>query len=136
MKKNKHLVIAGIALVVVGIACFVWYLADKGVFASILGKRNTIDSENKQTNNTPVPTDAFPLRKGSSGTNVRRLQEKLNAAIVYFLASRPFMYDGKQLTKIEADGVFGKKTQAAVNWYYMINKAEVTEAEFNQIKGK
>lgn len=137
MKQNKHLVIVGVALVIVGIACLMWHLANKGVFASILGKKNTgVHKNDGQANsNVPVSTDTFPLRKGSRGNNVKRLQLALNGAIAFLMPARPFLYDGKQRTSIAVDGVWGDETQAAVNWYYMLNKVEVTEAELSRIKG-
>lgn len=131
---NKTLFIGGLVVAVFGLAGLVWWLHKEGIFTSFRGKKTT-DTTTPATNSVAVPTDAFPLRRGSKGANVRRLQSALNSAIVFLMPARPFLYNGRQRTSIAVDGVWGNETQAAVNWYYMLNKVEITEAELSQIKG-
>lgn len=134
MKINKHLVWSGVAVVSVGVACLVWYLVNRGVLAFWRSKKPT-GTTTPAVNSVSVLTDAFPLRYGSRGANVKRLQTALNRAIVFLMPARPFLIDGKQRTSIAVDGVWGDETRAAVNWYYMFNKVEITEAELSRIKG-
>ncbi len=53
---------------------------------------------------TTEPYPGFPLRLGSRGEEVRRVQEYLNAVSVAY----------PQIPALEADGIFGPATQAAV----------------------
>lgn len=51
----------------------------------------------------PIPTDSFPLKKGSRGPNVKALQDALIAS-----------YGASILPKYGADGDFGSETEAAL----------------------
>jgi len=60
---------------------------------------------------------AFPLQKGSKGTNVKALQEVLNS---------------KFNAKLTTDGSFGSKTETALK--AATGKISITESEFNALK--
>lgn len=136
MKKNKKtLIIAGVVIIVSGLIALFWTLWQDGVISSVLKKKNPRLPQNNTTP-VPVPTDMFPLKLGCRGENVRKLQRKLSAVLEYFAFARPFIYNGKKTTKLKVDGVFGSMTQAAVEWWFMIKKSEVSEAEMNNIKAK
>ncbi len=135
---NKTLFISGLIVVAFGLVALVLWLQKEGVFSRLFIKKansSIASGSGSRSSGSALPTDTFPLRKGSRGENVKRLQTALNKAIAFLMPARPFLYKGKQLTSIGVDGVFGNETQAAVNWYYMLNKVEVTEAELSQIKG-
>ena len=136
MKKNKKtLIIAGVVIIVSGVIALFWTLWQDGFFASVL-KKKTPHLPQNNTTPVPVPTDMFPLKLGSRGENVKRLQLRLSAVLEYFAFARPFIYNGKKTTKLRADGIFGSMTQAAVEWWFMTKKSEVSEAEMNNIKAK
>lgn len=136
MKKNKKtLIIAGVVIIVSGVIALFWTLWQDGVFASVLKKKTPRLPQNNTTP-VPVPTDMFPLKLGSRGENVKKLQLRLCAVLEYFAFARPFIYNGKKTTKLKVDGIFGSMTQAAVEWWFMTKKSEVSEAEMNNIKAK
>lgn len=132
---NKHLLIAGIIILVSGLAALGYWLWKDGIVRSILKGRQP-SSPLGDGGNAPdsVPTDLFPLHRGSVGKNVKTLQRALNAAIAYFIPARPFVYRGKQRSAIAVDGVWKDETQAAVNWFYMIDKKQITEAELRRLQ--
>lgn len=132
---NKHLLIAGIIILVSGLAALGYWLWKDGIVSSMLKGRQP-SSPSGDGGNAPstVPTDLFPLRRGSIGSNVKALQRALNAAIAYFIPARPFVYRGKQRSAIAVDGVWKDETQAAVNWFYMIDKKQITEAELRRLQ--
>jgi len=132
---NKHLLIAGIIILVSGLAALGYWLWKDGIVSSILKGRQP-SSPLGDGGNAPdtVPTDLFPLRRGSVGKNVKTLQRALNAAIAHFIPARPFIYRGVQKTSIAVDGVWKDETQAAVNWFYMIDKKQITEAELRRLQ--
>ena len=132
-KHNKHILIAGIIILVSGLAALGYWLWKDGIVSSILKGRQP---SSPLGGNAPdsVPTDLFPLHRGSVGKNVKTLQRALNAAIAYFIPARPFVYRGKQRSAIAVDGVWKDETQAAVNWFYMIDKKQITEAELRRLQ--
>ena len=73
---------------------------------------------------------AFPLKKGSSGTNVSELQQKLNSRM-QLLVVTPFTYNGVEKKSIAVDGIFGSETEAAVKW--ALGTTSVTEKQFNSL---
>lgn len=135
-RDNKILLVGGCIVLVFGLVGLVWWLYKEGVFVRLFAKERGGYGSNVYEGGTIVSAaDTFPLRKGSRGNNVKRLQSALNGAIAFLMPARPFLYNGKQRTSIAVDGVWGDETQAAVNWYYMLNKVEITEVELSRIKG-
>ena len=70
--------------------------------------------------------DPFPLKLGSSGTYVVRLQKHLNRLIENSNATGSGIWSDPFLIE---DGIFGSKTEAEVRRYYSTN--EVSRELFN-----
>jgi peptidoglycan hydrolase-like protein with peptidoglycan-binding domain len=113
--KKKVLMIAaiGVPLIIGG------YLIYKSLFAQKAGNGKT-DLPKPKPNPTPTPTQSdYPIQQGSKGDLVKNLQVLLNAA-----GASPALV---------VDGVFGKKTEAAL--LQIGNRTKVTdESDFNSLK--
>lgn len=77
-------------------------------------------NKNKNTGtNEPELSTKFPLRKGSSGEEVIKIQQ-------YILSKNPGL-----LPKYGADGIWGSETESAV--VQLFGKNEITEVEYKSI---
>lgn len=76
-------------------------------------------NKNKDVTNESELSSQFPLRKGSSGEEVRKIQE-------YILTKNPGL-----LPKYGADGQWGSETESAV--VQLFGKSEITEVEYKSI---
>lgn len=86
----------------------------------------------KRKKNSKQPTlpivseDALPislsttkiLQYGSHGEDVKRLQKFLNEQLALLIWKGLPTVNGKQITKLSVDGIFGDETQAVVKWYF------------------
>lgn len=113
--KSKYTIWVIVAIVV-AVLVFFYFKSKKKKSEPIpeASNKSSVNSVKKK----PSP-DAFPLRKGSSGENVRKLQELLNLKI------KPPM------VMLIADGVFGEKTEEALVRYFGIDY--LTEDNYNRL---
>lgn len=72
---------------------------------------------------TASSTDGFPLKKGSSGERVRKLQAHINKMWGLTPVSRDYM-------PLAEDGIFGVKTEAACKLF--LGTESVSESWYNQ----
>lgn len=143
MKKlNKQTIIVFVAcLLLIGgtIGFLVWY--DKK-------KKSTATGEEKQTGDGPgistgnTVKKVFPLKLNSNNSYVKDLQKKLNAALAgaiqynnYAIVKNELpVYNGKTITALVVDGIFGNQTLAVVRWWFKdVSKTNVKEDEFYSI---
>ena len=109
MKKKKVLII--LAVLILGITTFFVVKRYLGNKASATNGDTNGNGDN-QGSSTPN-TEAFPLKRGSQGAEVRHLQRWLNASGPY----PPYQNLDSQLqphNAINVDGIFGPKTEAAL----------------------
>mgnify|MGYP001027931261 CR=1 FL=1 len=117
MSKRKKTIIGIIAFLI--IALILW-------FAFKPAKSKTEDAAiiPDVTPTPPVNLDAFPLKVGSKGNNVRRLQMALNRI-------------GGGTNKIAEDGVFGNQTRLKVLTTLATSSynagPEITESQLNEL---
>lgn len=138
MNKKKYIRVAGIIIVVAGVVGVAFWLWKDGVLGRLFSSSATAQDGTPQSGGgaatgQKAATDAFPLRRGSRGANVRRLQELLNNAILMLSTIKPFRYMNRIMKSIAVDGVWGPATQAAVDWFYYGKKNKITQEEFNQM---
>ena len=89
------------------------------VILVLIFKKRKVSAQNSATNleKTNIQMDAdFPLKKGSNGIQVSRLQKTLNS-----------VYDAN----LVVDGAFGENTQKAVERYLLVTEIDITL--YNQI---
>jgi peptidoglycan hydrolase-like protein with peptidoglycan-binding domain len=86
-------------------------------------KQKAAEEENDTTaDNETVVNANFPLKKGSKGEYVRRLQQHLNNS----LKNNFVLY----ISYLEEDGIFGAKTEELLYTFYQVKK--VSEEMFKQ----
>lgn len=128
MKTGKKILIIVIALILIAvIAYFIFFRKPK--------QDNTVVSGSPSPTPNPVPSpsgsttvggpvSAFPLKKGSTGENVRRLQIALNLI-------------DKNGTDISQDGIYGNQTYDKILTVLPTNAynvgGEITETQLNKI---
>ncbi len=66
------------------------------------------------------PVSVFPLKKGSQGEEVRKLQHYLNSCLAYYLV----------LTPLDEDGIFGAKTEGMC--VTITGSREISQEFYNQ----
>lgn len=71
---------------------------------------------------------ASTLQYGSRGDEVKRLQQFLNAQLVMLVWRGLPTYNGKEISKLDEDGIFGARTLAVVKWYF--NSTSVRTNQF------
>lgn len=109
MKKvNKNIVLIVLIALLLIAAIIVTYF--------IMRKKQS-QSSNVQTT-TSDSTTPTTLRYGSRGDDVKRLQEYLNSQLSLMIWRGYPTYNGQEIKKLTVDGIFGSRTQAAVEWYF------------------
>ena len=106
-------IVISIALIAIVIGYYVW-VRKKGV------SNVTMDTQ-----------DDEELHYGSRGSDVKTLQEYLNAKLTFYYferGERP-TYNGSTLYSLTNDGIFGAKTLCAVKWWF--GKETVSKNELN-----
>ncbi len=71
------------------------------------------------------------LSYGSLGNAVKDLQSFLNAKLSFYAherGGRP-MYQGKELSSLVVDGIFGAKTQCATKWWFGKDSVQPSEIQ-------
>jgi len=106
---KKTLLILAV-LAVVGVV--VWHFVRQ--------RRNNAPSDKNNGSGSSAGTDAFPLRFGSRGDNVRRLQAHLNGLIdnannVFYGVSAPRVF-------LIVDGIWGPLTDAEVRRFLSVSE--------------
>lgn len=113
--KKKTLIIIVLALVVA--AAVVVYFVFKR--RNNNNNNNNPDNSNSTGGGTTGTNSGFPLKYGSRGENVKKLQRRLNEQLP---STTP---------QLVVDGIWGKKTEDAVKLVYGINV--ISESKFNDI---
>jgi hypothetical protein len=70
---------------------------------------------------TASGNDSFPLKRGSEGANVAKLQAALNR----------FYRTAMDFTPLDTDGAFGGKTEAALKRVYGVKKTEAVQGDID-----
>lgn len=89
----------------------------------IFGKKNGDRGAASGAANPGTPAavpSVFPLKKGSQGEEVRKLQHYLNGCLQYYLV----------LTPLDEDGIFGAKTEGIC--VTVTGSREITEEFYNK----
>lgn len=108
--KNKKVVILVVAIGIVALSYFLIKKKKAQKEADSLFNQSQSPSQ-------PVSNDEFPLKNGSKGDNVKKLQDYLNLNI------KPPM------AKLKVDGMFGPATEAALS--SVTSKKTMTKEDFN-----
>jgi hypothetical protein len=103
MEKNKKL----IASILIGTALLIGGIMGYGQW-----------KKNKSTGGLNIES-GFPLKMGSRGENVKKLQRYLNNKMP------------SPMKRLEIDGIFGELTEKAL--LAVANKNEINEREFNKL---
>lgn len=112
MKNSKPYIIAGIALLAVFLIYQVWQRMKGSTIFSGYTEPVVKAGDNKATITKPaVSSDAFPLKQGSKGDNVKLLQRTLGGLI--------------------QDGIFGQRTEEAL--FNKLGKMSITQAELDAL---
>lgn len=119
MKKNKKLLIilAVLILLLAGVA--VWYFA--------LRKKSTAPASLPEDGSDNNAVSSGVLSLGSRGDDVKRLQEFLNSQLSLLIWRDKPVCDGVEIKSLVEDGIFGKKTKAAVEWYFNSSTVNVNQ---------
>lgn len=114
MKRRWAIVIVLAVLVLAGLLVM---FGDK-----IFGQKNGDQGAASGTTDTGTLAVApiFPLKKGSRGEEVRKLQHYLNGCLQYYLV----------LTPLDEDGIFGAKTEGIC--VTVTGNREITEEFYNK----
>jgi len=104
--KNKKLVII---LIIVAVVIIISYIIYRAIKNKNVDKYKLTDKDVTVPQTAPiqaVDTDTFPLKRGSDGPNVKRLQVMLNVTVYQSLP---------EYLKLKEDGKYGAKTEEAVD---------------------
>lgn len=102
MKKNKKLIIwLSVGLLVLMLLTWLMVRANKKADTSDAGTSGTGGSSSSDSSSSATPS-VFPLKYGSRGNEVKMLQSYLNEHLTV-------------LAPLVVDGIWGPKTQAAVD---------------------
>lgn len=110
MKVSKTLIWANVAIALVLIAVIVIYCYKRKNDEETLPGG---DSEGRGES-------AATIKYGDTGESVKSLQAYLNGKLIFFYfekGSRP-IYNGSELTQLDVDGIFGKRTLCATKWWF------------------
>lgn len=89
------------------------------IFGNKNGNHGAASGATNPGTSAEVPS-VFPLKKGSRGEEVRKLQHYLNGCLQYYLV----------LTPLDEDGIFGAKTEGIC--VTVTGSREITEEFYNQ----
>ena len=114
MKRSWAIIVV---LLLLAVALCLVFFSDK-LFG---GKEQTAasGSDGSGGGNT-VAVSKFPLKKGSQGEEVRKLQQYLNSCMAYYLV----------LTPLDVDGIFGAKTEGMC--VTITGNREISQEFYNQ----
>lgn len=127
MKKNTIIALVVAVLAVAGTVVFLWFY-DKKQNAAPEAKtepQNPTTPENPTT--PPAPVTVFPLRKGSKGEEVKKLQRKMNEYSDYYYFT---MTVKPPYQKLIVDGDFGPKTDA--NARVILGATSITKQQYDK----
>ena len=124
MKKKKLIyLIAGLVILAVVIYLYIKYRQSKPFIPST-PEENAKTSTDLGGTSTPTATDSFPLKFGSKGLRVKRLQTWINEQANLMQAKNLGYVPNIPLA---IDGVFGSKTDAALK---AISKAQTWQGTY------
>lgn len=119
MKKSStytYIVLAVSVLLIVGsIVCFF-----------LLKKKSESVEENKLVYDSGQKPGTV-LKYGSRGEDVKRLQEFLNSQLALYIYKQHPIVNGKEISHLAVDGIFGAETRAAVVWYFGAEQVSTTQ---------
>lgn len=125
MKKNTIIALIVAVLAVAGTVVFLWQY-DKKQNAAPEAK-----SEPTKPGTTPAkpkqPVSVFPLKQGSKGEEVKKLQRKLNEYSDYYYFTMTVKPPYQKLT---VDGDFGEKT--AANAKVILGATSITKQQYDK----
>lgn len=107
----------GIVLLLLAVALCLVFFSDK-LFGK--GRASASGSGGSGGAGTPESGSVFPLKKGSQGEEVRKLQQYLNSCMAYYLV----------LTPLDVDGIFGAKTEGMC--VTITGNREISQEFYNQ----
>lgn len=121
-KSNKQIaVILAMTVAIIVAIVIAYFIMRKKSNAKIVP---VVDEDPSENTVSTVKT----LQYGSRGDDVKRLQQFLNQQLALLIWKGLPTLNGKQITKLSMDGIFGAETQAVVKWYF--GKTTVTTDQF------
>ena len=121
-KSNKQIaVILTVTVAIIAAIVIAYFIMRKKSNAKIIP---VVDKDTSENTVSTVKT----LQYGSRGEDVKRLQQFLNQQLVQLIWKGLPALNGKQITKLSVDGIFGAETQAVVKWHF--GKTTVTTDQF------
>lgn len=131
-KKSTYVALAISALAIIATVVFLIIYDKKKNAASGAASGSGSNSgsgsgsgSNSGSSATTPTASVFPLKKGSRGDEVRKLQAKMNEWTSYYwftLTTKP------PYQRLSEDGVFGAKTEANLN--FILKKKSITESAY------
>lgn len=132
-KKSTYIALAISALAIIATVVFLIIYdkkknAGSGDASGSGGNSGSGSGSNSGSNSgssaTTPTASIFPLKKGSRGDEVRKLQAKMNNWVSYYMLTGikpPYQ-------RLSEDGVFGPKTEANLN--FILKKKSITESAY------
>lgn len=121
-KSNKQIaVILAVTVAIIAAIVIAYFTIRKKSNTKIIPVADENSSEN-------TVSTVKTLQYGSREDDVKRLQQFLNQQLVLLIWKGLPTLNGKQITKLSVDGIFGAETQAVVKWYF--GKTTVTTDQF------
>lgn len=121
-KSNKQIaVILAVTVAIIAAIVIAYFIIRKKSNTKIIPVADEDSSEN-------TVSTVKTLQYGSRGDDVKQLQQFLNQQLVLLIWKGLPTLNGKQITKLSVDGIFGAETQAVVKWYF--GKTTVTTDQF------
>lgn len=129
-KKSTYIALAISALAIIATVVFLIVYdkkknAGSGAASGSGGSSGSGSGSNSGSSATTPAASIFPLKKGSRGDEVRKLQAKMNEWTSYYwftLTTKP------PYQRLSEDGVFGAKTEANLN--FILKKKSITESAY------
>lgn len=119
MKQNKKLLIILAVLIMLLAGVVVWYF--------VLRKKDASPIALPEDNSGDGSGSSGVLSYGSRGDDVKRLQAFLNSQLALLIWRDKPVCDGVEIKSLVEDGIFGKKTKAAVEWYFNSSTVNVNQ---------
>lgn len=113
-RPSKTIIIASVSICAILVAVLI-YTAIKYV------RKNKEDKEEVlSSSTTTTTTTSNKIAYGDKGENVKKLQSYLNSRLIFYSyekGGRP-LYNGATLNSLDVDGIYGKKTKCACEWWF------------------
>ena len=127
MKKNTIIALVVAVLAVAGTVVFLWFYDKKQNAAPVAKPEPQKPTTPGTTTPPPAPVSVFPLKQGSKGEEVKKLQRKLNEYSDYYYFTMKVKPPYQKLT---VDGDFGAKT--AANAKVILGATSITKQQYDK----